>query len=132
MGVNSHILPGDLVVVHDANTQLYDRHPDLIATCVNLWPDDDRLVGQLLVDEVCLVVAIASAGSANGGHAFLVMASQAFKMGWVCNYRVRPHVTQRDVDVFQGKGPVLDITSYESWANLFSRASSSSRGSGGK
>lgn len=98
MGVNGHVLPGDLVVTHDYGTQLYRMHPDEISSGpVNLWDDDARLICNLDTDEVCMVLHRAP-GSNHGGLAFFVWALRVNRIGLLMNHRVRPHVTQRHVE----------------------------------
>lgn len=117
MGINDHVLPGDVLIVNDA-AQLYVKHPDEIATAVNLWEDDDRLVCNLKQDDLVLVLSRASAGSANGGLAFFVMTLGQVRFGWMVNHVARGFITQREP--FEAlRGLTVDVTSYESWSRVF-------------
>lgn len=121
MGINSHILPGDMLVVNDG-AQLYTIHPDEIhpaSDALNLWEDDDRLVANLKENDVCLVLAVAPAGSARYGHAFFVMTQPRIWFGWIVNHVARGFVTQREPSLnLMGRTFMLNAASYESWCRL--------------
>lgn len=99
MGINSHILPGDLVLTVAERTQLYARHPDDIEIWmgVELFDDNRDLIINLQANVSCLVLAIANAGSSGMGHAFFVMANdRSPRFGWLTNWSVRSFVTQQE------------------------------------
>ena len=98
MGINAHILPGDLLVINISGTLLYHVHPDEIVGDPNLFADDERVVCVLRDERAAiLVLRCAKAGSNGEGHAFFVMTSEkgATRMGWIMNHVVRGLVTQR-------------------------------------
>lgn len=114
MGVNSHVLPGDIVTTI-AQVMLMPAHPDE----QHFFDVGCR---RLTYEEPCLVLSVASAGSANGGHAFFVMAQRTTHFGWLHNYDVMPYVTQREVSA-----PM-----YAKWDRRFVQENSSSKGSAGR
>lgn len=93
MGINSHVLPGDVVSVVSDGTWLFTRHPDefdpfeLLAVAT--------VTTKLRSNTACTVLDIASAGSSDGGHVFFVMTTEPCMFGWLRNHDVRPIVTQR-------------------------------------
>lgn len=93
MGVNSHIVVGDIVITNDG-AQLYAVHPDRISGSPNLWDDDDRLVCNMSENDLMTVLSVQPAGSSGGGCAFFVMTAAPVKFGWVMNHVVRGHVTK--------------------------------------
>ena len=95
MGVNSHIVVGDILVSNDG-AQLYNVHPDRISGSPNLWDDDDRLVCNLRENDTMLTLGILPAGSTGSGCAFYVMTTTPTRFGWVMNHVVRGHVTLRE------------------------------------
>ena len=90
MGVNSHILPGDLVLTCDRRLAMFDVHPD------EVYDDYARVNCLLNEGEKCLVISVVPAGSALGGHAFFVFVPNRSMFGWLRNYHVRPYITQRE------------------------------------
>lgn len=93
MGINSHIVVGDIVVTND-KAQLYTVHPDRISGSPQLWDDDDRLICNLRENDTALVLGVQPAGSTGNGCAFYVMTTSPIKFGWVMNHVVRGHVTK--------------------------------------
>lgn len=89
MGINSHMLPGDIVATTDRTWLRSDPENWLLMASYN--PKD------VLVDAnvSCLVIGIAPVGSNLGGHIFFVM-SNCGKVGWVANHDVIPIATLRD------------------------------------
>lgn len=98
MGINAHIVPGDLLIINIGGTQLYHVHPDELAGDPNLLDDDERLVCNLWDEHApMIVIATAKAGSNGDGHSFYVMAhvDGLPRLGWIMNHVVRGFVTHR-------------------------------------
>jgi hypothetical protein len=82
---------------------------DLVVTCDYAWLypgpasfGSGGVPGQRLDDGTqCLVINVAPAGSAGGGHTFFVMTAPDKRFGWLMNYDVRPFVTQREPETFR-------------------------------
>jgi len=109
MGVNSHVLQGDLVITRISGTQLYNEHPDDVLPeggPINLVEGDDRLVLNLDEGEVCTVLSTSTATSALGPdhdyrtQIFLVWAMRVNKFGWLFGHTVRSYVTQRELPTY--------------------------------
>ena len=83
MGINSHVVPGDLIVVF-RDTALYEETNVGIGNYTRRFHDE----------ESCIVLSREIAGSAGGGHMFFVMTEKC-DFGWVYNHSFL-HVRTQD------------------------------------
>jgi hypothetical protein len=95
VGINSHLLPGDMVATTAHPTWLRSVHPDELLS-PTAYVDSELLVCGVGEGTGCIIIGMAAAGSAGGGHAFFVMTNNDGRFGWLYNYEVRPIVTLRE------------------------------------
>lgn len=86
MGINAHLLPGDVVAAY-AGSLLLRQHPDT---------DESGTASLLTQDRLCMVLSVAAAGSSGMGHAFFVWVPEMNRVGWLINHAVRPVGTTKE------------------------------------
>jgi hypothetical protein len=94
VGVNSHVLPGDMVATLEYAT-LYTEHPEVALDRAYAAGTPRPLGAPLDANLPCLVISRELTASTRGCVFFVMTPDMHF--GWLWNFAVRPVSTQHEI-----------------------------------